>query len=218
MLTSNVTATTSSASSSTSSTSSNATDAAASQDRFLKLFVAQLKNQDPLNPMDNNQMTTQMAQINTVEGIEKLNATMQSMSSQYTSMQMLQGATLLGHEAVVSGNALPIEKGVGKGAFNLDSDASQVTVQVYSPAGDLIDTVNMGPQSAGRTPFNWNASAYSASGTPTFKVTATQGSKSVTATTFSRGSIVAVNPGTNGLALQLANGSSISYSALQGLM
>jgi autotransporter-associated beta strand protein len=41
---------------------------AESQDRFLKLLVAQLNNQDPMNPMDNAQMTTQMAQINTVTG------------------------------------------------------------------------------------------------------------------------------------------------------
>ena len=43
------------------------------QDRFLKLLVAQMQNQDPLNPMDNAQVTSQMAQINTVSGIEKLN-------------------------------------------------------------------------------------------------------------------------------------------------
>ena len=52
----------------------------ASQDRFLKLLVAQLNNQDPLNPMDNAQMTTQMAQINTVSGIQELNATLKGMA------------------------------------------------------------------------------------------------------------------------------------------
>ncbi|MGI9133999.1 MAG: flagellar hook assembly protein FlgD, partial [Rhodoferax sp.] len=66
-------------------------DANASQDRFLKLLVAQLNNQDPMNPMDNAQMTSQMAQINTVTGIQQLNETMNSMSSQYASIQMLKG-------------------------------------------------------------------------------------------------------------------------------
>ena len=51
------------------------------QDRFLKLLTTQLKNQDPLNPMDNAQMTSQLAQISTVDGIEKLNATLQKLLS-----------------------------------------------------------------------------------------------------------------------------------------
>ena len=51
------------------------------QDRFLKLLVTQMKNQDPLNPLDNAQVTTQLAQINTVSGIEKLNTTVQALSS-----------------------------------------------------------------------------------------------------------------------------------------
>ncbi|MEO7151273.1 MAG: flagellar hook capping FlgD N-terminal domain-containing protein, partial [Burkholderiaceae bacterium] len=53
---------------------------AGSADRFLKLLVAQMQNQDPLNPMDNAQVTSQMAQINTVNGIEKLNTTVQGLS------------------------------------------------------------------------------------------------------------------------------------------
>ena len=67
-----------------SATSNSTTDPAAAQDRFLKLLVAQLNNQDPMNPMDNAQMTSQMAQINTVTGIQQLNKTMESMAGQFT--------------------------------------------------------------------------------------------------------------------------------------
>ena len=49
-------------------------------DQFLKMLVAQLTNQDPLNPMDNAQVTSQMAQLSTVDGISKLNATLSTMS------------------------------------------------------------------------------------------------------------------------------------------
>jgi flagellar basal-body rod modification protein FlgD len=65
------------------------TDAAATADRFLKLLVAQMQNQDPLNPMDNAQVTSQMAQINTVNGIERLNTTVQGLSGQFVQMQAL---------------------------------------------------------------------------------------------------------------------------------
>ena len=69
--------------------SGTATNAAEMQNQFLTLLVAQLKNQDPTSPMDNAQMTSQMAQISTVSGIEKLNDTVNSVTSQFSTMQML---------------------------------------------------------------------------------------------------------------------------------
>ena len=69
-----------------------ATNAADMQNQFLTLLVAQLKNQDPTAPMDNAQMTSQMAQISTVTGIEKLNDTVNSVTSQFSTVQMLQGS------------------------------------------------------------------------------------------------------------------------------
>ena len=89
-------------------------DAEKSQDRFLKLLVAQLNNQDPMNPMDNAQMTSQMAQINTVTGIQQLNDTMKSMATQFSAMQMLQGASMVGRDVLIEGNSLSITNGVGK--------------------------------------------------------------------------------------------------------
>ena len=71
-------------------TNASNSDPQAAQDRFLKLMVAQLSNQDPLNPMDNAELTSQMAQINTVSGIQQLNATLSSMSTQFSGLQALQ--------------------------------------------------------------------------------------------------------------------------------
>ncbi|KAJ8134795.1 hypothetical protein OY671_011993, partial [Metschnikowia pulcherrima] len=73
----NTTSTTTSATSSTTKTASQ--QASEASDRFLKSSVTQMQNQDPLNPMDNAQVTSQMAQINTVTGIDKLNTTMNTM-------------------------------------------------------------------------------------------------------------------------------------------
>ena len=74
-----------------------------------------MKNQDPLNPMDNAQVTSQMAQINTVNGIEKLNTTVQGLNSQFVQMQALQGAALVGRDVVLQGDRLAIDGGVGRG-------------------------------------------------------------------------------------------------------
>src|SRR5687768_8592284 len=94
-----------------------AANEAGSADRFLKLLVAQMQNQDPLSPMDNAQVTSQMAQINAVTGIEKLNTTVQGLSGQFVQMQALQGATLVGREVIVPGNKLTIEEGKAEGGF-----------------------------------------------------------------------------------------------------
>jgi len=134
--------------SSTSSTSSAKTlttlDASEMQDRFLKLLVAQLNNQDPMNPMDNAQMTSQMAQINTVTGISQLNETMKSMSSQFMSMQILQGANMIGHQVMLAGDTLSVNKGVAAGAVELSSSASSVTIELRTPGGQVIDTFDLG--------------------------------------------------------------------------
>src|SRR5689334_5529330 len=127
---------------------STSTDATATSDRFLKLLVAQMQNQDPLSPMDNAQVTSQMAQINTVTGIEKLNSTVQGLQGQFVQMQALQGATLVGRDVIVPGNKLQVADGVGQGGFELNSAADNVKVEVLSAAGKVIDTVNLGAQTA----------------------------------------------------------------------
>ena len=93
----------------------------ATSDRFLKLLVAQMQNQDPLNPMDNAQVTSQMAQINTVNGIEKLNTAVSGLANQFVQMQALQGAALVGRDVIVEGNRMDIEEGAGQGGFELAS-------------------------------------------------------------------------------------------------
>ena len=69
----------------TSSTTKSKSTTEAMEDRFLTLLMTQIKNQDPLNPLDNAQVTTQLAQINTVNGIERLNATLTKLCLLYTS-------------------------------------------------------------------------------------------------------------------------------------
>ena len=127
--------------------SANATnDPAAMQDRFLKLLVAQLNNQDPMNPLDNAQMTTQMAQINTVTGIQTLNLTMQTMAEEFSTMQQIQGISLIGRSVLTEGDRLSVSDGKGKGYFNLDNTATDVQVDIVTPGGVVVDTVDLGAQ------------------------------------------------------------------------
>ncbi len=197
---------------------SSQTDASASQDRFLKLLVAQLNNQDPMNPMDNAQMTSQMAQINTVSGIQQLNETIKSMATQFTSMQVMQGASMIGREVMTEGNTLAISAGAAKGAVELAGAADRVTVQVMSPGGQLLDTLNLGNLPAGRTSFSWDASKYTGTGTPTFKINATQGTSTVNATALTRNTVESVSTDATGMTVTLKGGGTVGYSAIKAIL
>ena len=170
------------------STLASGTTSAASQSQsFLQLLVAQLNNQDPMDPMDNAQMTSQIAEINTVSGIQQLNTTVSSMATQFASMQMAQGASLIGQQVAASGNTMTMSTSsgttTGTGAFSLSSAATGVTVKVQSPSGQTLDTLQLGAMAAGNQTFTWpNASSYTGTGSPTFTVTATAGGTAVTAT------------------------------------
>jgi flagellar basal-body rod modification protein FlgD len=198
--------------------STNSTDAAASQDRFLKLLVAQLNNQDPMNPMDNAQMTSQMAQINTVSGIQQLNETMKNMASQFNSMQVLQGASLVGKGVLVESNTLTVKDGVAAGAVDLSNKADKVTIKVLSPGGQLLDTIELGAQDAGLHGFQWDASGFQGPGSPTFKVESTLKGTNVPTTSLALDTVLAVSATSGGLSLELAGRKAVAYADVKSIL
>jgi flagellar basal-body rod modification protein FlgD len=203
----------------TSATSSTGTVSAQEQtDRFMKLLVAQLNNQDPMNPMDNAQMTSQIAQINTVSGIQELNTTMKSMAEQFTAMQVLQGANMVGHGVLVESSTLSVDGGIAKGAVNLASKADKVTIDIKTAGGQLLESVNLGALPAGQTNFQWDASKYSGLTTATFKVTATQGGQAVKSTSLAQDTVTSVGTDNGAMSLQLKGRSAVAYSAVKSIL
>lgn len=188
---------------------------AGSADRFLKLLVAQMQNQDPLSPMDNAQVTSQMAQINTVTGIEKLNTTVQGLSGQFVQMQALQGASLVGRDVVVPGNKMSMQDGVGVGGFELTSAADNVKVEVLGPGGHVLDTLDLGAQTAGMHSFDWTAGTNATATGVTFRVTATSGSVKLDTTALMRDRVDAVNTSGDSLTLELQNSGSVAYNQVK---
>lgn len=203
---------------STSGTNKNDSSAQAVQDRFLKLLVAQLNNQDPMNPLDNAQMTSQIAQLNTVTGIENLNATVNTVLSQMASMQALQGAAMVGHDVLTAGSTLQVVDGTGRGAFDLATTADSVKVQVRTAGGTLLDTIDLGGRDAGRHSFEWDASEYTGGEALSFTVVPTANKVPVTATALQRSRVESVSNENNVLTLQLAGGKSLPYSNVKAIL
>jgi flagellar basal-body rod modification protein FlgD len=197
-------------------TTTKAKDDAGTEDRFLKLLVAQMQNQDPLNPLDNAQVTSQLAQINTVNGIEKLNTTVQGLSGQFMQMQALQGAALVGRDVIVQGNGMSMREGIGQGGFELTSPADRVKVEVLSPSGQVVDTLELGAQGSGRHGFDWKpADGVKTDGALSFRVVATSGAATLPTTALMRDRVETVSTSGNSLMLELERSGQISYDQIK---
>ncbi|HEY7987218.1 MAG TPA: flagellar hook assembly protein FlgD [Methylophilaceae bacterium] len=168
--------------------------------RFLTLLVTQLQNQDPLNPMDNAAITSQMAQLSTVTGIQQLNDTLTNMSAS----QAYQTAGLIGHTAVAPGSIIGLAADTnaksgfsGVGGFSLPTAADNVTVTVEdATTGTAVKTITMGSQDAGVGLFAWDgttdAGGVAAAGTYKFVVSASAGGNTVAGTSLTAGNVNSV--------------------------
>jgi flagellar basal-body rod modification protein FlgD len=129
----------------------------ADQDKFMTLLVTQMKNQDPLNPLDNAQVTSQLAQLSTVTGVNKLNATLESLKASYQSSETLQAANLIGRGVLVGGDDVTLAGGKGIMGVDIGSAADSVKVIITDPRTGLdVQTIDMGAQPAGTVPIAWN--------------------------------------------------------------
>jgi flagellar basal-body rod modification protein FlgD len=192
-----------------------ASSAGDASDRFLKLLVTQMQNQDPLNPMDNAQVTSQMAQINTVNGIDKLNTTVQSLNSQFLQMQSLQSATLVGRDVWVQGSKLAMQAdGTSQAAFDLGGAADHVKVEVLSPSGQVVDTVNLGAETEGRHSFSWSKAGVTDTSGLSFRVTATSGAASVPVKPLMLDKVDSVGIDGDTLTLSLDKSGDVAYSKI----
>lgn len=204
-------------------TNSKSTSATADmEDRFLTLLMTQIKNQDPLNPLDNAQVTSQLAQLNTVNGIEKLNATLTQLLSGYQEAQGMQAAGIIGKNVMVAGNNLPLANSHAYGGGVLEAKAETVTLTVKDASGKVVKTEELGPQEAGSFYFAWDgkndAGTVQADGNYTFAVAATAGGKSVTVSPMQIGTVSAVVRSKTGFMLDLGGFGEVAFKDVQQIL
>ncbi|MFA6040514.1 MAG: flagellar hook assembly protein FlgD [Methylophilus sp.] len=185
------------------------------QNRFMTLLIQQMKSQDPLNPMDNAQVTSQMAQLSTVTGVEKLNTTMESLISSVQASQSYQASSMIGHNVLVTGNQISTNKGSGGylGA-ELPVGADSLIVDIKNSAGTTIRTLDFGSQDAGTIPLKWDGltadGSVAADGNYKFELTAKVSGQSVTATGLNYAQVLSVSNNSSGVKLNLGDGSSVN--------
>lgn len=123
---------------------------------FLKMLTAQLQNQDPLNPMDSAGMTTQLAQLNMVDGINKMSTTMTSLLSQIQSTDFINMSTTVGKTAMAEGNKVLFDGQSVNLAAKLLNDATSVTATIKDSQGNTVAETDLGRGSQGLFNFIWD--------------------------------------------------------------
>lgn len=204
-----------------SSTAGSAAGVKATKDDFLKLLVTQMKYQDPMNPMDSAQMTSQIAQLNTVEGINQLNATVTSLQASLMASQSMQSASLIGKTILADGNAISLLNGSANLSMRLEGAAESVVIDVINASGRIIKSTDLGASAAGIKTFTWDGSTNEGGTAPngqyTFQVSAKKLNQAVAVTPLTQATVSGVELTSAGPQLSLNNGTNIALSTVRGV-
>jgi len=192
------------------------------QDRFLKLLVTQMKNQDPLNPMDNAQVTSQMAQLSTVSGIDKVNSTLKALTDSMSAGQALSATSMIGHGALVPGSSLELNNGKAIAGLDLSQGAESVKVLIKDGANNIVRTLQLGAQKPGVVPVAWDGLDDAGKELPSgaYKIAAetAAGGKTTPISTLSFGMVAGVAPGSGGTKLDVGKLGMFNLSDIKQVM
>ncbi len=197
-------------------------DSTLGKDQFLQLLVAQMNNQNPLDPQTNSEFVAQLAQFSQVEGIDNLNTSVESILSRTQSSQALQASSLVGRKVILSTDTAVVDTSeTFKGCVALTNASDNVYVNVLDKAGNQVSRINLGAQKVGQVTFMWDGKDSSgnvmAPGTYSFDALASVGGKDVAMGTSLPANVDSVTLGINGgeMLLNLAGLGSIGISKVQ---
>jgi len=183
----------------------------AEQDKFMTLLITQLKNQDPLNPLDNAQVTSQLAQLNTVTGINKMNDTLDTLrTDQRLAASNTQALTMIGRGILADGKVMQVVEGKGIFGLEMAKSAEKVLVDITDRSGNVLHTIEMKDVDAGALPVAWDGKLKDgttvADGVYYMKVKATNDDIELDkedVRTLSFGTVASVSTGADGIKLNI---------------
>ena len=180
----------------------------ADTDKFMTLLVTQLKNQDPLNPLDNAQITSQLAQLSTVTGVNKLNTTLESLKASYQSSESMAATNLINHGVLAKGNTVALTGSKGIFGVNLTTPADTVQIDMKNESGKVVHSISMKGVDAGTLPLVWDGKDDDGKVLPdgkyTVSVSATSAGKPLTdAIPLTFGTVASVSTGAGGVKMNV---------------
>jgi len=127
-----------------------------SQEDFINLFVTQMRFQNPLEPMDNYQMATQMGQMTSVESLKSIHEAVEKLAASQASWSNFQASGLIGKKVEYLGNAIALEQGIASEAYYQLASPGKMQLQVYDAAGNLVWKSEAAFKDTGKQKFEWN--------------------------------------------------------------
>jgi flagellar basal-body rod modification protein FlgD len=195
----------------------------ADTDKFMTLLVTQLKNQDPMSPLDNAQITSQLAQLSTVTGVNKLNTTLDSLKASYQASENLQATSMINHGVLSAGKNVGLAEGKALFGIDLATPADTVEIIISTAAGKDVDTISMKNVPAGTMPITWDGKMEDGTtlkdGNYVFKVSAKAAGKElkdVTALQF--GVVASVSTGAGGVKLNVPTSGQLSMADIKQIL
>ncbi|MCR8915546.1 flagellar hook assembly protein FlgD [Marinobacter panjinensis] len=127
------------------------------KNEFMELMIAQLKNQNPLEPQDNGEFISQLAQFSSLEEMQSLSGSVDDVANQFRSTQALQASAMVGR-TVLAPSSIGILGADGKISGNVEVPASTsgLRISIENQAGERVRQIDMGSQQAGVTGFSWD--------------------------------------------------------------
>ncbi|MBP8985344.1 MAG: flagellar hook assembly protein FlgD [Syntrophobacterales bacterium] len=189
-----------------------ATNSVMGKDVFLKMLIAQLKNQDPLNPLSGADFAAQLAQFSSVEQLINVSSQLESLNTNIAAMANSQMSNLIGCEVTFEGNTVAADGTAKTLSYSLPEDVAKGTVSIYDEKGKLVKTIDFGSQQAGVNSVTWNPG--SLTGTYTFQVNAQNKSGStVKGTTLAKGTVSGITF-KNGSSYLVVGGQEVAFSTV----
>lgn len=192
------------------------------QDRFMTLLVTQMKNQDPLNPLDNAQVTSQLAQLSTVTGIDKLNGTLESLMGSYQTSQAMQSANLIGHGVLAPGNSIDLVDGKALLGLELNQEVDSAQLIIKDAAGKEVQSIPLDDIEVGSQPLTWDGTladgTKAVDGRYTFEIKATSAGKAVDVTELQFGLVATVTTSSTGSKINVPGLGPINFADIRQIL
>ncbi len=136
---------------------SSSKESALGKDEFMNLLVAQLQNQDPLNPMDSTAFTSQLAEFSSLEQLSNVNENLEYLKMYQSSINNAQAVSFIGKNIDAVGDSIQLESGENEEIhFELNQDSSSVFINVYSDVGGLVKIIENGLMGKGKQSVEWD--------------------------------------------------------------
>lgn len=202
--------------------SSSSKNDALGKDAFLQLLVTQMKNQNPLEPQDNGEFVAQLAQFSSLESMQNLTTTVDSIAGLYQSSQALQASSLVGRSVIVNAGSTTVDTTKGMtGSVVVPSASTATSIKIYDAQMNVVKTVDLGAQSAGSASFSWDGKGEAGevlpAGNYSFVASGSLEGKATALATYLPATVNSVTTGVNGseMVLNLAGGQSIGLSQVK---